>query len=179
MDGDLLLAELYDDPLKDTWKHTDKLPPPRADEPWKPGIKKLSYTHEALVDLIITHPELNQGQYAAAFGYSEMWLSSIIHSDAFREKLAVRKKDILNPELLLSIEEKFRALVDRSANILMKKLATTEDADLALGVLNATSKALGYGAKQIGIQVNQYVVEVPPKAVSSDAWAQSHLEKAA
>jgi hypothetical protein len=180
--ADEILADLnapLPDGQKPTWKYAEKLPPARANQPWMPGVKKLSYTHEALIDLMLTHPELDQNQYAAAFGYSATWTSLIMQSDAFREAVAARKAQLINPQLLATIDEKFKMLVNRSLDVLQEKLRPemAPTADLALGVVNAASRALGYGARpQVVVTNTQYIVEVPPKAVSSREWEGRHRE---
>lgn len=173
--ADTVLDSLLEEgarPASGPWSHS--LPsstPPRADKPWMPGVLKLNYTHEALIDLIIQHPELDQNQLAASFGYSASWLSLILGSDAFRAKLVERQDEILSPEIRLSIEERFKALVRRSQDILLEKLHSGCDPDLALGVLATASKSLGYGARPTA-QVNiSFVAEVPAKAASSEEWA--------
>jgi len=49
-----------------------------------PAIQKLSHRHDAIIDWLITNPDKSQGDCAAFFGYSQPWLSQIIHSDAFQ-----------------------------------------------------------------------------------------------
>jgi hypothetical protein len=141
----------------------------------KNGIIKVSYSHQALIDIIISNPMVTQREMAARFGYTESWISSVIASDSFQEVLNLRREEIIDPVIKASIEERFKALVIESQRILMKKLEVTQDPELALGVLNGASKALGYGVRNPTVQNNNYVVLMPVKAKSSEEWASGRL----
>lgn len=122
--------------------------PPAA--PSRGAIAKLSYTHDAMVDLIIANPIISQNDLAARFGYSAAWVSQVISSDAFQARLAERTKDLVDPTLRATVEDRFRGLVLRSLEILQHKLngpANTIPDGLALRSLELSSRALGYGAK--------------------------------
>jgi hypothetical protein len=85
--------------------------------------------------------------------------------------LAKRRDEVLSPELRASVEERFKALVQKSQDILLEQLHIKPTPGLALGVLNTASKALGYGARDSAIQVNAtFVVALPAQAESSEAW---------
>lgn len=49
-----------------------------------PEIQKVRYTHEAIAEFLIANPTASQGECADFFGYTESWMSTIIHSDAFQ-----------------------------------------------------------------------------------------------
>ena len=107
-----------------------------------------------MADAILGNPWISQNQLAAVFGRTPGWISLVITSDAFQAYLASRKEELVDPALRASIEENFRSLVLRSAEVLREKLTlpTNQVSDnLALGVLTAASKALGYGAR---VEVN-------------------------
>lgn len=147
-----------------------------------PAITRINYTHDALIDAIVTNPEKTQREFAAIFGYTESHLSIIMNSDAFQEKLCSRKEEIVNPILRATIEDRMKALVQRSTEILLDRLAIDPDPRLALKALEVTSRSLGYGAKapQTSVQVNVApVAVVPAKELSADAWMQSYSPGAA
>lgn len=139
------------------------------------AIARVKYTHDALIDQIIANPAASQGQLAQMFGYTQAWLSRIMNSDAFQARLAVRKADVVDPTLILSIDEKLRALASKSLDVVMDKLAVTQSPDMALKALEISSKALGYGARQQNLTVQQnFVVALPSKSASTEAWVESH-----
>lgn len=116
----------------------------------KPAIAKLNYSHEAMIDLIIQAPGISQNELAAHFGYTPAWICQIIASDAFQAQLANRREQLIDPAIRLTIEERFRALVTRSLDILQEKLAMPAHQipdNLALRTVELSAKALGFGAK--------------------------------
>lgn len=145
--------------------------------PDKPRVqlKKISYTHDALIDLIIAHPELNQQQLAAHFDYTGPWVSQILATDAFQARMAARKDEIVDPIIKATVDERMKGLILASMHKLQEKLAGNPSDDLTLGIFAAATKAMGYGARQVGAQIqNNFVVNVPLKANSSSEWAERH-----
>lgn len=144
----------------------------------KDAIKHCSYSHDAMIDMIVANPWINQGELARNFGYTEGWVSQVIASNAFQARLEERKDALIDPAIRATIEENFRGLVHRSIQILMRKLdePTSKISDeLALKALEIASKAAGYGAKGSTVQVNtQFVVQVPAKAASSADWVKQN-----
>lgn len=139
------------------------------------AIQRVKYTHDALIDMIIANPAVSQGQLAAQFGYTQGWLSRVMNSDAFQARLAARKMEVVDPQLVLSIDEKLRALASKSLDVVLDKLSVTQNPDTALKALEVTSKALGYGARQQNLNVQQnFVVALPPKAASAEEWVAAH-----
>ena len=78
---------------------------------------KLRYTHEAVIDMIIAEPGVSQGKLAAMFGYTQGWLSTVMGSDAFKAKLAERRGELVDPVLKLSLDERFRGMVEKSLEV--------------------------------------------------------------
>ena len=139
------------------------------------AIARVKYSHDAMIDLIIANPAVSQNQIAAHFGYSVPWVSRVMNSDAFLTRLAVRKSDLVDPIITFSLEEKFKALADKSLDVVLEKLTVTGSAELGLKALEITAKALGYGARQQNLNVQQnFVVALPAKAESAESWAAAH-----
>lgn len=112
------------------------------------GIAKIRYTHDAMIDLIIADPSVSQNALAAHFGYTPGWVSQIINSDMFQAKLALRRDELVNPALRLTIEERFRAMTVRSLEVLQEKLSKDPAGipdNLALRAAELGAKALGVG----------------------------------
>lgn len=110
---------------------------------------KMRYTHEGMADLILENPWISQNQLAAHFGYSPAWVSTIITSDAFQAILASRRAELVDPELRLTLEERFRALTAQSLRVLQEKLARPADQvsdQLVLRAAELGAKSLGIGA---------------------------------
>ena len=149
--------------------------PLEGTESAKNAIVRVKYTHDGMIDLIIANPMISQGQIAAHFGYTQAWVSRIMCSDAFHARLAVRKTELVDPSLVASIEEKLKTLASVSLDIVLDKLIATKNAELGLRVIETTTKALGYGARQQNVSVQQnFVVALPAKAASAEEWAKQN-----
>lgn len=110
------------------------------------NLKRVSYTHKAMVDLILENPGMDQNQIAAYFGYTPGWISSILASDAFQAQMAARREEIIDPELRATIEERFRALIIQSLTVLKAELSKPAvKPEVALRAAELGAKALGIG----------------------------------
>jgi len=115
------------------------------------GIARVKYTHDAMIDLIISNPAISQNLLAAHFGYTASWISQVINSDAFQARLAERRGELVDPTLLASIEEQFKGVVARSLEVIREKLdnpAALIPNNLALRALELSARAAGYGARE-------------------------------
>lgn len=127
---------------------------PAAEPPPKPvgaiPIKRVTYTHAAMIDLIIANPWMSQDDLARHFGYSATWISNIIHSDAFQTAMALRKDEVVDPVLRQTVEDQFKGLVARSLEIIrfhLNKPARDVPVTVAMKALEVSAKAAGFGAK--------------------------------
>lgn len=138
------------------------------------AVARVSYTHDAMIDLILANPMVTQGGIAHHFGYTQAWVSRVMNSDAFLARLAERKTELVDPSLVASIDEKLRALASKSLDVVLEKLTVAPTAELGLKALEATTKALGYGARQQNLAVqNNFVVALPEKAASAGQWLET------
>lgn len=112
-------------------------------------IQKVSYTHEAIAEWLVVNPASSQGECARFFGYSEAWLSQIIHSDAFQayyRKLAEDRGMIA----VHGIAEKINAVAAIGLERLQERMLLAPDDRLLVDGTEMALKALGYigGGKQ-------------------------------
>lgn len=144
MDARTLTALRAETPAGDTMLAELEAQSPST--PTMGNLRRIRYRHEALIDLIIAHPEWDQNHYAAHFGLTPSWLSNIMASDAFQAAMAARREEIVDPELKATIEERFRALAIQSLQVLQKKLSAPNVSDnVALRAAELGAKALGIG----------------------------------
>jgi hypothetical protein len=109
---------------------------------------KIRYTHDGMIDLVIQNPSISQNEIAEMFGYSPAWVSTIFTSDAFKAQLEARRAEVVDPELRLSLRERFEALTTQSLRILQAKLAGPASSvpdNLVLKTLELGAKSLGIG----------------------------------
>lgn len=143
------------------------------------ALKRVRFQHDAIIDMIIAEPGISQGALAAAFGFTEAWISRVINSDAFNVMLAQRKQELIDPTLIASVEERLREAATLSLDVVIKKLKAAPTLDQALKAVEVTSKALGYGARtdnSVNINTN-YVVALPDRSQDAATWAAQHTPK--
>lgn len=109
-------------------------------------IQKVRYSHDAMIDILVTNPWVHQNHLAAHFGYSPAWISTVMATDMFKAKLAQRREEIVDPELRATLEERFRGVIEQSLRVLQQKLsAPTVPDNLVLRAAELGAKALGLG----------------------------------
>jgi hypothetical protein len=116
------------------------------------------YSHEAMIDMLVAEPWISQNELAARFGYTAAWVSTIMTSDAFKARLEMRKDEVVDPALRLSMEERFKAVTTKSLEVLMEKLA--QPASFVPD--NLALRAAELGAKSLGMGQQQQVQVTPP-----------------
>lgn len=139
------------------------------------AIERVKYSHDGMIDLILGKPGITQNELAAHFGYTAAWVSRVVNSSAFQARLAERKTEVVDPTIVMALEEKFEAAAHLSLDVLQEKLSVSRNPDLALKVGELASKALGFGARQANVNVQQnFIVPMPQKAASEADWAERH-----
>lgn len=143
------------------------------------ALEKVNYTHDALIDMIISNPECYQYEFAAKFGYTPAWVSQVMSSDAFKARLEARREEIVNPALVASVKERLEGVAQYSMQRLMQRLEVDSLSGKELiEAVNVSTKALGYGARaqntNINLQQNSFVVALPEKAATAAEWAAEH-----
>ena len=133
--------------------------------------------HEAVIDMWLIDPTLQQGEIARRLGKTQAWLSILVNSDAFRAKYAARKAELVDPYISEGAETRLKAVVSEAANELVRRL-TVAPASLSTKDLNATissaSRALGMGAGPSGPSIQQtlYVIPAPAAPTTVQEWQQ-------
>lgn len=173
-----------EDPIPDPMLTTDPGPAPAVGYDMNAnvagGIQKARWNMLAVIDFMLTHPMAKNAEIAAAFGYTQGWMSRIISSDAFMQKFIARKKELFpDADLVMAVqetEERFKALAHESLARLQEKLPSM-DTDQLLKTAEFASKAQGFGIAKsgaVGVQVNTYVVALPEKAKNAEDWMAKH-----
>ena len=111
------------------------------------AIQKVSYTHDAVIDMIIAQPGISNNELAARFGYTAPWMSMIRSSDAFKARLESRRAELVDPVITASLEDKIRAVTERSVEVLLEKVSQPA----ALVPDNVALRAAEFGAKAMGL----------------------------
>lgn len=140
----------------------------------KPEIAKVRYTHDAIIDEILVRPDVSQGELAKRFGFTQTWMSIIINSDAFQERLRERKGELIDPAIVASIEDRLNTLAKVSLDALLERVERNKSLPLKTMELVSIAK-LGVGDRANRPagpvqQNNMYVVALPGVSVDSTAW---------
>lgn len=134
-------------------------------------IQEVRPTHEKIIDAICAVPRVRNYELARMFGYTEAWLSVIMRSQAFKEALARRRGEVVDPVIVSSIEERINGLASRATDIMLNGLDADPSFDKALAALKAVAPyALEEKAKRTESKVTNYVVAIPPVAPDAKSW---------
>jgi len=115
-------------------------------------LPRLRYSHKAMIDMIVARPGISQNELAQAFGYTAAWVSTIMSTDLFQAALAARREELVDPAIRATMDERFKAVVTRSLEVLQEKLSAPSVAitdQLALRAAEMGAKALGLGASPV------------------------------
>lgn len=112
-----------------------------------PQIKSLSIKHEEILKFLVCNPHLRLRDVAAHFNVSQSWLSIIIHSDAFQEKLAeLQEKDYIMS--IQPLREKMRGIASMALDKVAEELDNPNVTLTAAVEIGSTFlDRLGYGPK--------------------------------
>jgi hypothetical protein len=122
--------------------------------------------------MILANPAVSQNELAEAFGYSASWMSIVVNSNAFQEKLAERKGELIDPVIKASIEQRMDQLAKMSMDLLMEKLEAKDGSatKIALESMKTLAPLVG-PQRQMQTTNNLYVVQSPPRARSNEEWS--------
>lgn len=117
-----------------------------APAPTMGKLAKISYTHDAMIDLIVANPGISQNKLAAHFGYTPSWISNIMASDAFQARLDQRRKEVVDPTIVATVEERILGMTLRSIDVVMEAMDKPQpDAKVALRAFELGARGLGLG----------------------------------
>jgi len=110
-------------------------------------VQSRSITHDILIDWLIANPGRGQmTRCAAEFGFTNAWLSTLVHSDAFQAKLRDRKEEVFET-VIVPLRDKIVGVADRAVEKLGEELEETSDPRLLLDVADKMLHKLGYAPK--------------------------------
>jgi restriction endonuclease Mrr len=132
-------------------------------------IAEMSFSHHAIIDWMLSNPDALLADCAKAFGYTQPWLSTIIHSDAFKAEFA-RRRGQLDEHIAHGIHAKMAAVSKKALDHLEELLDGTETLDprLVLDIADRTLHRQGYAPSKAGVSVfaQQNIIQATPGSVS-------------
>lgn len=95
---------------------------PQTYDPSK-AVASIHIGHEGIMDMILANPACTLKELSAATKYSVPWLYRLLASDLFQARLRERHKEMVDPMLAASLNERLKAVGFLSCDVLMDKLA--------------------------------------------------------
>jgi len=131
-------------------------------------LEDINHRHEAIADMMLSHPDLKKGEIAKKLGYTQPWLSAVINSDAFKLYYEKRRMQY-TAELHNQTVQKLYAVAMKSADLVLERLEESDPDELPDDrfLIDSGDKALhrlGYGptagvAPNGGTTNNIYLVD--------------------
>lgn len=139
-----------------------------------PAIATVRYTHDAIIDEILMNPAISQGEISRLFGYTQAWVSIIVNSDAFKERLAERKGELIDPKITATLEARAETVSKLALDRLMEEIERPGPKKI-MDLVSAAKLGLGDRmVKNPNVQNNNlYVVHLPSPAASTNGWLES------
>lgn len=135
--------------------------------------RKLMWWHDAIIDLMLAHPEMKKGEIAKKLGRAESTISIICNSDVFRHRLAARRKEF-SEQLNSDIVTNTTRVANKALEMVMGRLESGDAVKIpTLQLFSMADKALerlGFGPKPGGAVVinnQQNTVIAPTDAVAA------------
>lgn len=100
--------------------------------------KRLSHVHEMMLNWLVLNPDKSLRECADHFGYTQSWVSTVLHSDLFQAALK-EKQLAISVKVAESIPAKLRRVADIAVEKLTDSLERSEDPEF---ILDATDKIL-------------------------------------
>ena len=132
-------------------------------------IAEMSFSHHAIIDWMLSNPDALLADCAKAFNYTQPWLSTIIHSDAFKAEFS-RRRAQLDEHIAHGIHAKMAAVSKKALDYLEDYLQGTDEKDprLVLDIADRTLHRQGYAPSKGGVNIfaQQNIIQPAPGAVS-------------
>ncbi len=138
-----------------------------------PQLQEVRYSHAAMIDVLVGNPAMTQRELARMFGRTEVWISTVVRSDAFQVALKAKRDEVYAP-ILAPMQEKLEAAAHASIERLHQRLTDVipmKDNDL-IQASKVVFDAAGYGARSRGEGQGgpAVIINLPAKAPDEAAW---------
>lgn len=138
-------------------------------------VQRVVYSHEALINQILTNPTATNIELGRIFGRTPAWVSLVRNSDLFLERLAARSAELTDPIVRANMDERLSMLTNRSLEVLLDKMSqSSEKIPDALAIAAAT---FGAKAKAIGGFGTRVIPETPTPSADRIERLAERLER--
>lgn len=113
---------------------------------WQP--QRLNYSHQALVEQILANPTASNAKLGLVFGRSKEWVGMVKNSGLFRELIAKKRSELMDPVLQAEFEERLDMVSMRAVEVLAEKLSKPaaeipDDLVMQAAIFGAKAKGVG------------------------------------
>ncbi len=109
-----------------------------------PMLQGLNHRHQQIINWLIANPHRGLGECAKDFGYSQTWISQVIHSDAFQALYQARCQQ-LGVAVVHTIKDEITNTAAMAMAAIRKRIETGVASEkLLLGTTKTVLDTLGY-----------------------------------
>jgi len=108
-------------------------------------VQRVSHTHNAILDFMVANPTAPLSHVATYFGYTQSWLSTVIHSDAFQARLRERQDTAFNEVVVADLRAKITGVASQAIDKLSEKLAVAADIRDVKDSAEMLLRSIGWG----------------------------------
>lgn len=116
-------------------------------------IKHVSHRHHGIMLWMLVNPHKPLKECAKELGYSQPWLSCVIHSDAFQaqfDELKIQSRD----DVCMGLKDKMTGLAHQAVDKLSDQIALSEDPSFILSAADKMLSKLGYAPQTANVNIN-------------------------
>lgn len=110
------------------------------------SIQKLNHTHEAIMNWLLQNPEKSLRECADSFGFTQAWLSTVIHSDAFQTQYRALV-DSAHSRVVADVPSRMARIADIALDKLADMVEKSESPDYILETSDKILNRLGYAPR--------------------------------
>lgn len=109
----------------------------------KYSLKRISHVHDLVMNWMLLNPQKSLRECSEYFGYTQAWLSTLIHSDIFQARLK-EKQELVFAQVAQSIPRKLTAVADVALEKLGEMVADSTDPEFVLDVADKALHRMGF-----------------------------------
>lgn len=133
--------------------------PPRTINGRIQRIQRLNHRHQGILNWLVLNPHRALGECASELGYTQAWLSSVVHSDAFQAVYRARCAE-LGSIATHTISARLGGLAEAALSSAEETIRAGLASEKFVGdTMKTTLQALGYTPERAegGLEVHQHL----------------------
>ena len=143
-------------------------------------LERISHTHDMVMNWMLENPHRKLMDCAAYFGYTQAWLSTMIHTDAFQAKLKEKQADVFSA-VAADIPLRLAGLAGMAISKLEDELEKSNNGEFILDSFDKILHRAGYApskaAPSMAVQNNYLTVGADALAAARESMRPRALEE--